>query len=58
MESKEDIIEETRKLLETAKRIGLERNGKKTEYMIIQGRGLVNDAHTHLEMNEYKLRVY
>lgn len=56
VESEEDVIEKTRKLLETAKWIGLEVNMKKREYMIIQRKGLVDDIHTHLEVDEYKVK--
>ncbi|XP_050431103.1 uncharacterized protein LOC126839731 [Adelges cooleyi] len=51
-ESKKNFIEQAGKLLDTAKRVGLEINAKKTEYMIVQIREVADHVNPLLEVGE------
>jgi hypothetical protein len=52
--NKEKLMEQTQKLLEAAKIVGLEINVEKTKCMIAQRVVLPEDIHTHLEVGAYK----
>jgi hypothetical protein len=51
-ENKENLREQAGKLLDTAKRIGLEINAEKTEYLIMQRGELADHVFPFLEVSE------
>jgi hypothetical protein len=55
-ENKENLREQAGKLLDTAKRIGLEINTEKTEYLIMQRGELADHVFPFLEVEQYKFQ--
>lgn len=53
---KKSLIELTQKILITAKRVGLEINDDKTNYMIFQRREILDYIHAHLEVSAYRFK--
>jgi len=52
-ESKDKFEEQTKKLINAAKRIGLEINSEKTEYMVVQRHGQVDRCNECLEVENF-----
>jgi len=55
-ESKDKLKEQLKILINTAKRIDLEINSEKTEYIVVQIHGQVDHCNECLEFKNYKFR--
>lgn len=55
-ENEKYLIEQAEKLLDTAKRVGLDINAGNIEYMIVQRGKLMDNVHPYLEVESYKFK--
>uniref|UniRef100_A0A2S2PC31 Reverse transcriptase domain-containing protein n=1 Tax=Schizaphis graminum TaxID=13262 RepID=A0A2S2PC31_SCHGA len=55
-ESKDKLKEQSKKLINAAKRVGLEINAEKTEYMVVQRHEQIGCRNAVLEVENYKFK--